>query len=296
MKALVRFYYGIVWTPFLICSVADLAADLTKEALWIFPIVQVFAALMFCMFISLLVISAGGWLRLRAILRTEPDRTKCCWIWCRLSNAWQGTLNRFWLCQLIFVKPITGFVLAILHNHDHFVHTSNLAKILSIVSLCCTILPTIGIAMFTYTLGDLVEIKSIGWKTSILRLLAPATQFIQTILELCVAHNLIKPKNGLSGIDRAHELLSLCLSISMLFISLLNLRAYRAKDFETRIGTLTEERLLTLSAQRSRADSGSFYFKDEITPGTSPSANNREQHMASRPNLDDLGSGRKPIL
>jgi len=88
MKALIRFYYGIILSPLLVSSIAGFAADFPEWGSWVYPIIQLVLAIYYVMFLSLLVVSSGGWLRLRSLLRYEPDATRWWWSCLRWRNAW----------------------------------------------------------------------------------------------------------------------------------------------------------------------------------------------------------------
>lgn len=248
MKALIRFYYGILLSPFLVCTVADIAAEFPAYGSWIFPAVQLVVALYFMMFLSLLIVSSGGWHRLRSLLRNEPDKTLTIW-WClRFRNAWRGLLSRFWMCQLIFFKPIASFIIGTYQELNTDGVESKTTTILSAFDCVCTVIPVIGMAMLNYTLSskDLIAFKNTTAKVNVLRLLTPVTQFAQTIIDIFVSRGRITGNKDYTAMELGHRLLSFILSISMVFVSLLCFYAYRASDFEE----ISQDELRRLSMQR----------------------------------------------
>jgi len=248
MKALIHFYYGILLSPLLVCTVADIAADFPAYGSWIYPAIQLVVALYFMMFLSLLIVSSGGWLRLRSILRTEPDKTKIIWWFLRFKNAWRGLLSRFWMCQLIFFKPIASFIIGTYQELNPGSLESKTTTILIICDSVCTIIPVIGMAMLNYTLESkgLIAFKNTTAKVNVLRLLTPVTQFAQTIIDTLVSRGRITGNKDYTAMELGHRLLSFILSISMVLVSLLCFYAYRASDFDQ----ISEEELKRLSMQR----------------------------------------------
>lgn len=248
MKALIRFYYGILLSPLLVSTVADIAADFPEYGSWIYPGVQLIVALYFMMFLSLLIVSSGGWLRLRSLLRNEPDKTLVIWWFLRFKNAWRGLLSRFWMCQLIFFKPIASFIIGAYQETSKDGVQSRTTTILSACDCVCTVIPVIGMAMLNYTLSakDLIAFKNTTAKVNVLRLLTPLTQFTQTIIEILVSRGRITGNKDYTAMELGHRLLSFILSISMVLVSLLCFYAYRASDFDE----ISEEELRRLSMQR----------------------------------------------
>jgi hypothetical protein len=257
MKALIRFYYGIILSPLLVCTVADIAAVFPNYGSYIYPTIQLVVALYFMMFLSLLIVSSGGWPRLRSILRNELDETRSIWWFLRFKNAWHGLLSRFWMCQLIFFKPIGSFIVGISQELNPDVGESRSTTILIICESVCTIIPVIGMAMINYTLSSkgLIAFKKTTAKVNVLRLLTPVTQFAQTIIDMFVAKGRITGNKQYTAMELGHRLLSFILSISMVLVSLLCYYAYRASDFDE----VSEEVLRRLSLQRiARVEDGEW--------------------------------------
>jgi len=259
MRALVRFYYGIILSPFFVCTVADIASDLPEHGSWIFAFVQFFVAFYYVLFLSLMVVSSGGWLRLRALLRNRPDETKFFWFFLRMKNAWYGLVSRFWMCQLIFFKPFANLLIAAYYQWKGDQSRSNFVSFVSMLACLCTVIPVIGIAMFNYTLTQkgMIAFTRTGSKVMVLRLLTPITQFAQTIIELLVARGRITGNDKNTAMELGHRMLSFILSISMFFVSLLTFWAYRASDFDE----VSEQRLRAMSMQRlSVEDDGTINY------------------------------------
>jgi len=257
MKALIQFYYGILLSPLLVCTVADIAADFPAYGSWIYPAIQLIVALYFMMFLSLLIVSSGGWLRLRSVLRTEPDKTLIIWWFLRFKNAWRGLLSRFWMCQLIFFKPIASFIIGTYQELDTDGLESKTTTILSITDCVCTVIPVIGMAMLNYTLESkgLIAFKNTTAKVNVLRLLTPVTQFAQTIIDIFVSRGRITGNKDYTAMELGHRLLSFILSVSMVLVSLLCFYAYRASDFDE----ISQEELHRLSMQRiSKVNEGEW--------------------------------------
>jgi len=248
MKALIRFYYGILLSPLFVATVADIAADFPEYGSWIYPAIQLIVALYFMMFLSLLIISSGGWPRLRSLLRNEPDATKVIWCFLRFKNAWRGVLSRFWMCQLIFFKPIASFIIGVYQESNKDGVQSRTTMILSYCDCVCTIIPVIAMAMLNYTLSTkgLIAFKNTTAKVNVLRLLTPVTQFAQTIIDILVSRGRITGNKDYTAMELGHRLLSFILSISMVLVSLLCFYAYRASDFDD----ISQEELRRLSMQR----------------------------------------------
>jgi heme/copper-type cytochrome/quinol oxidase subunit 4 len=266
MKALIRFYYGILLSPFFVCTVSDIAADWPAYASWIFSFVQIFVAIYFLMFLSLMVVSSGGWFRLKDFLRIQPDRTRPWWFFLRFKNAWYGLLSRYWMCQLIFFKPFANLLIAGYYWWYGYQSHSKLVTLINAFACVCTLIPVIGIAMFNYTLTQtgLIAFKHTEAKVLVLRILTPITQFAQTILELLVARGRITGNEKCEAMELGHRMLSFILSVSMVIVSLMTFWAYRPSDFEE----ITEERLMTLSLQRLQVeydDGWIDYGGDEVS-------------------------------
>merc|ERR1719397_430058 len=259
MKALIRFYYGILLSPFFVCTIADFAADLPEHGSWIYAFVQLVVAIYFVLFLSLMVVSSGGWLRLRALLKESPDVTKPWWFFLRCRNAWHGLVQRFWMCQLIFFKPFANLLIAAYYQWKGDQSRSKFVTFISGLACICTVVPVIGIAMFNYTLTEkgMIAFTRTGSKVMVLRLLTPITQFAQTIIELLVARGRITGNDNNTAMELGHRMLSFLLSISMFFVSLLTFWAYRASDFDD----VSEDRLRKMSMQRlSVGEDGSIDY------------------------------------
>lgn len=259
MKALIRFYYGILLSPLFVCTIADFAADLPEHGSWIFSFIQLVVAIYFVLFLSLTVVSSGGWLRLRALLKERPDVTKPWWFFLRCRNAWYGLVQRFWMCQLIFFKPFANLLIAAYYQWKGDQSRSKFVTFISGLACICTVVPVIGVAMFNYTLSqrDMIAFKNTNSKVMVLRILTGITQFAQTIIELLVARGRITGNDNNTAMELGHRMLSFILSISMLLVSLLTFWAYRVSDFDG----VTEERLRKMSMQRfSVGDDGSINF------------------------------------
>jgi len=257
LKALIRFYYGILLSPFFVSTVADLAADVPEYGSWIFACVQIFVAIYYVLFLSLMVVSSGGWLRLKALLKTRPDKTKFFWFFLRMKSAWRGLVSRFWMCQLILFKPFANLLIAAYYEWKGDQSRSKFVSFVSMLACICTVVPVIGIAMFNYTLTQygMIAFKHTGSKVMVLRILTPVTQFAQTIIELLVARGRITGNDKHSAMELGHRMLSFILSVSMLIVSLLTFWAYRAADFDE----VSEDRLRKMSMQRlTVADDGSI--------------------------------------
>jgi len=248
MKALIRFYYGIILSPLFVSTVADIAADVPEYGSWIFSFVQLFVAMYYVMFLSLMVVSSGGWLRLRALLKNSDDMTKPHWFFLRFRNAWYGLVSRFWMCQLIFFKPFANVLIAAYYWWKGDQTRSKFVTMLGALACICTVIPLIGIAMFNYTLTKkgMIAFKHTGSKVMVLRILTPITQFAQTIIELLVSRGRITGNDHYTAMELGHRMLSFILSVSMLLVSILTFWAYRASDFDN----VTEERLTRMSMQR----------------------------------------------
>merc|ERR550534_649126 len=259
MRALVRFYYGIILSPLFVSTVADIASDIPEHGSWIFAFVQVFVAFYYVMFLSLMIVSSGGWLRLKALLKSRKDETKCWWFFLRCKNAWNGLIQRFWMCQLIFFKPFANLLIAAYYQWKGDQSRSNFVSFVSMLACICTVVPVIGIAMFNYTLTQkgMIAFTRTGSKVLVLRILTPVTQFAQTIIELLVARGRITGNDKNSAMELGHRMLSFILSISMFIVSLLTFWAYRASDFDD----VSEDRLRKMSMQRlSVGDDGSIDY------------------------------------
>merc|ERR550534_1853413 len=264
MRALIRFYYGIILSPLFVSTVADIASDIPEYGSWIFSFVQFFVAFYYVLFLSLMVVSSGGWLRLRALLKNRPDETRFFWFFLRMKNAWNGLVSRFWMCQLILFKPFANLLIAAYYQWKGDQSRSNFVSFVSMLACICTVIPVIGVAMFNYTLTQkgMIAFTRTGSKVLVLRILTPITQFAQTIIELLVARGRITGNDKNSAMELGHRMLSFILSISMLIVSLLTFWAYRASDFDD----VTEEKLTKMSMQRFSVGEDGFidYGGDEV--------------------------------
>jgi len=261
IKSMITLYYWILMCPLFVSTVADLAADIPRFGAWIYFVVQIVVAMYFKMFLGLMVVSSGGWRRLRAILTSQSDATKCWWFFLRCRNAWRGLLQRYWMCQLIFFKPLGSFTTAAYHELRHDDSQSTLVFVLNMVECVCTVIPMVGIAMFSYTLRKkgMIALKHTIAKVAVIRVLTPITQFAQTILEVSVGRGKIKGSTDFSPMQLAHRMLSFVLSVSMLVVSLMTFWAYPTSDFDD----VSEEKLRSMSLQRIPArEDGYIKFVD----------------------------------
>jgi len=199
-----------------------------------------------------MVVSSGGWHRLRSFLEVQKDATKPWWRCLRFKNAWYGLVSRFWMCQLIFFKPFVGLITAAYHEIRNDYGKSKFASLMNLIAGICTVVPLIGIAMFNYTLTkkDMIAFEHTTSKVTVLRVLTPVTQFVQTIFDLMVARGSIVGNDEYTAIELGNRMISFVLSLSMLFVSILTLWAYRPSDFDE----ISPERLDSLSMQRYSVD------------------------------------------
>merc|ERR1712129_296012 len=95
-----------------------------KQAIWIFPGLQIFLAFNFFWFLGMMYKSAGGRDNVKWHLSRKPDRCgfprfghSCC---CLREDQWVGMKSRLWYLYLIYVKPLWAFALSVMYrvNYD----------------------------------------------------------------------------------------------------------------------------------------------------------------------------------
>ena len=126
-RRVMLFYYEITMVPLLVAGCGHYGAQFPKQAIWIFPGLQIFLAFNFFWFCGMLYKSAGGHNNVKWHLKRREDRCgfpRCENTWfcgcCLRENQWTGTKSRLWFLYLIYVKPLWAFALSVMYrvNYD----------------------------------------------------------------------------------------------------------------------------------------------------------------------------------
>ena len=184
-RRIVWFYYEINLVPLLVSGCGNYGAQYPKQAIWIFPSLQIFLAFNFFWFLGMMYQSAGGYDNVKYHLQRQNDRCGfpffekliCCRC-CLRENLWIGMKSRLWYLYLIYVKPLWAFSLSIMFivNFD-FPNYSN--YIVRGLVLLCTLIPLNAIKSFVSAIEPISRLNRITPKLQLIRIMVPILQIQQ---------------------------------------------------------------------------------------------------------------------
>lgn len=195
-RRIIWFYYEITLVPLLVAGCGHYGAQYPKQAIWIFPSLQIFLGFNFFWFLGMMYQSAGGFKNVKYHLLKESDRcgfprceNKCFCSCCMKQNLWLGMKSRLWYLYLIYVKPLWAFSLSVITkiNEDDKINfefplwANYLTRALV---LTCTMIPLNAIKCFVVAIEPISRLNRIRPKLQLIRIMVPVLQIQQLTLSM----------------------------------------------------------------------------------------------------------------
>eukprot|EP01084_Bolivina_argentea_P184678 318507_1 len=235
---IIWFYYEITLVPLLVAGCGHYGAQDPKQAIWIFPSLQIFLAFHFFWFLGMMYQSAGGYRNVKYHLSKTADECgfplcehKCCCICCMRGNLWLGMKSRLWYLYLIYAKPLWAFSLSIMHvmRYDFPSYSTYIAR--GLVFLC-TLIPLNAIKCFVVAIEPISRLSRIRPKLLLIRIMVPILQIQQLLIAYLVQNGYITDLQDVSREYRGSRIEGTLLSFEMLIVAMASHFIYRADDLK----------------------------------------------------------------
>lgn len=235
-RRVIWFYYEITTVPLLVAGCGHYGAQFPKQAIWIFPGLQIFLAFNFFWFLGMMYKSAGGHDNVKWHLLRKEDRCgypRCEHSWCCLcclrDNQWLGTKSRLWYLYLIYVKPLWAFALSVMYRVN-YPFPKYYEYTLRALVLLCTLIPLNAITCFVTAVEPISRIRRIRPKVQLIRIMVPILQIQQLTLSFCVSLGIIEDLQSVPAQYRGSRIEGTLLSFEMLIVAMATHFIYRADD------------------------------------------------------------------
>eukprot|EP01084_Bolivina_argentea_P097551 175365_1 len=237
-RRIIWFYYEITLVPLLVAGCGHYGAQYPKQAIWIFPSLQIFLGFNFFWFLGMMYQSAGGYENVKFHLWREKDRcgfprmeNRICCLCCMKQNLWFGMKSRLWYLYLIYVKPLWAFSLSIMSavKYQFPDYSDYIAR--SLV-LLCTLIPLNAIKCFVVAIEPISRLNRIRPKLQLIRVMVPILQIQQLTITFLVNNEYITDLQNVKKEYRGSRIEGTLLSFEMLIIAMASHFIYRAEDLK----------------------------------------------------------------